>query len=71
MSQKTEVLDALRGGPVCSFSFYNDITLTHRLAARIYDLRADGHTLTATVCHVHDHDSRAVRYTLSEELVLF
>ena len=71
MSQTATVLQELQNGPVCSMSFYNDPDLTHRLAARIYDLRGMGHNIHAEPCTIHTHKSRAVRYYLVREGALF
>lgn len=63
-SQKSQVLAALHAGPVCSFTFYDNPKLTHRLAARIYDLRTDGLSVYTRPCAnpQHHHESRAVEY---------
>jgi hypothetical protein len=71
VSQKQEVLHRLKTGPVCSQSFYNDPHLTHRLAARIYDLEQDGIRVHREPCRVHSHSSNAVRYSLITEGSLF
>jgi hypothetical protein len=73
MTQKEAVLQALRMGPVCSFAFYESSRLTHRLGARIYDLRRDGHVITSRPCQMHDHESHAVVYELAEidQMALF
>jgi len=63
-TQTRQVLDALQRGPVCSFSFYDQATLTHRLAARIYDLKARGYHIQASACHRHNHGANAVEYRL-------
>jgi hypothetical protein len=67
MTQKEAVLEVLRMGPVCSFDFYGRLAgagVTHRLAARVYDLRSDGHEITSRRCTFHDHVSNAVLYEL-------
>ena len=64
MTQKEAVLEALRMGPVCSFRFYDHPGLTHRIAARIWDLRADGHDITGRRCTLHNHEANAVLYEL-------
>lgn len=51
MTQKESVLEALRMGPVCSFEFYQSAAMTHRLAARIFDLRRDGGDMTYRLYH--------------------
>jgi hypothetical protein len=72
MTQKEAVLQALKMGPVCSFAFYESSRLTHRLGARIYDLRRDGYEISSKPCRMHDHESYAVVYELAEtdQLVL-
>lgn len=65
-TQNHKVLEALYEGIVCSFTFYKDPALTHRLAARIYDLRKLGWTIDNRSCQnpYHDHQARAVEYEL-------
>lgn len=65
MTQKQALLEALRTGPVCSFRFYYDHPgLTHRMAARIFDLRAEGYQITSRACDRHHHEANAVLYEL-------
>lgn len=66
MNQKERVLSMLRAGPICSFEFYATAGLTHRLAARIYDLRTEGYEITARACTFHRHSANAVVYELVE-----
>lgn len=63
-SQADRLLDALRQGPVCSFRFYDHPGITHRVAARVHDLRKAGWRIDSTECDLHPHDARAVLYTL-------
>jgi hypothetical protein len=68
MSQKSELLAALRLGSVCSYVFYQQGNrMTHRLAARILDLKHDGYEITSRPCQnvEHGHVSRAVIYELA------
>lgn len=65
-TQKERLLDTLKLGPVCSFRFYDHPGLTHRIAARVWDLRQDGHIITSRACTLHDHESNAVLYELAE-----
>jgi hypothetical protein len=70
-TQKEAVLTRLRQGPLCSYTFYEDGTgyrITHRLAARIYDLKRAGWTITAAPCDLpdHHHQTNAVVYRLHE-----
>lgn len=64
-TQAWHALQALRQGPVCSFYFYWHQGLTHRLAARINDLRNMGWLIDSKTCTAHSHSSRAVEYRLS------
>lgn len=66
MTQKDRLLQALRLGPVCSFRFYDHPGLTHRIAARVWDLKQDGFQISARACTLHDHESNAVLYELAE-----
>lgn len=66
------VLVALeQGGWLCSHAFYLDhrrpgTGLTHRIAARILDLKKAGWPITTRQCQTHDHDSNATEYHLEE-----
>lgn len=71
MTQKEQLLWRLKGGPVCSQSFYTDSKLTHRLAAYVHALEKDGYRIVHEACTVHSHGSRAVRYSLAPEGALF
>lgn len=68
-SQAGIVLGALRKGKVCAFSFYYDAKLTHRLAARVFDLRKMGWEIETHPCtstdHQHDRPIQAVEYRLT------
>lgn len=66
MTQKDRLLATLKLGPVCSFYFYQHPGLTHRIAARVWDLRQDGHQITSRACTLHEHESSAVLYELAE-----
>jgi hypothetical protein len=57
----------LRMGPICSYEFYETEGITHRLAARVYDLNRAGHVITSRPCknQSHGHQSRAVLYELA------
>lgn len=66
MTQCETILAMLRMGPLCSYTFYKDSNgLTHRLAARIVDLKHQGHEITSRPCQLHRHESRAVVYELA------
>lgn len=72
MSQKAVVLYRLKEGPVCSFEFLRPGSgMTHRLAARIYDLKRDGHTITTRPCRHEWHRAPAVEYVLEMNGRLF
>lgn len=65
MTQKQTILEVLREGPLCSFTMFTDRRITHRLAARIHDLRRDGHAITTRPCDLgHKHSAPAVVYEL-------
>ena len=64
-TQTAAVLEALEQGPVCSFEFYQTSGLTHRVAARVLDLKRKGYAITSKACDLHTHTSRAVVYELS------
>lgn len=66
MTQKERLLSILRLGGVCSMTFYQHPSLTHRIAARVWDLRQDGHVITSRACTLHTHQSNAVLYELAE-----
>jgi len=72
MSQKAVLLYKLKQGPVCSLSFFQPGSgLTHRAAARVYDLRRDGYAISTRPCGKHDHRSPAVEYYLETNGRLF
>jgi Helix-turn-helix domain len=71
VSQKSVLLDRLQHGPVCSYVFYQENGMTHRLAARVWDLKADGYDITSRRCDLHSHESGAVLYELHENGTLF
>lgn len=64
MTQKQVLLEALQRGPVCSFRFYDHPGLTHRVAARILDLKHDGYQISSRPCDIHPHSSNAVLWEL-------
>jgi len=63
-TQAARLLEALETGPVCSFRFYDTPGITHRVAARVHDLRKAGWPVDAVPCGLHVHDAAAVMYTL-------
>lgn len=64
-SQSAKLLGALLNGPVCSQSFYAAHEMTHRMAARAYDLRTKwGWPVQSRKCQTHVHKSHAVEYFL-------
>jgi hypothetical protein len=67
MTQCEKVLALLKAGPLCSYAFYTTPGLTHRLGARIYDLRQQGHIISTAPCEnlAHNHESPAVVYQLA------
>ena len=70
-TQTAAVLEALEAGPVCSFEFYEKAGLTHRVAARVLDLKRKGYRITSKTCDVHTHKARAVLYELSPAKLSF
>ena len=68
-AQAKIVLSGLRfNGPLCSSLMYiNGNGITHRLAARILDLRRLGYPIETRTCQnpIHTHESRTVEYVLS------
>lgn len=72
MSQKNVLLMKLREGPVCSFDFYRlGSGLTHRMGARIYELRREGYAISTRPCHHDWHQAAAVEYVLEMNGKLF
>jgi hypothetical protein len=69
MTQAEHVLALLERGPVCSSAIYDRSAVTHRLAARVYDLRRAGHMIVSRPCSdaFHHHGrSRMVEYRLED-----
>jgi hypothetical protein len=62
MTQRDRVLRALRMGPVCGTDFLS--WHIPRYAARILELRREGHVITTRRCQHHAHDSRQTVYEL-------
>ena len=65
MSQKRRILAALKLGPVCGTDMLR--WRIPRYAARIYELRTEGHDIVSRPCRLHDHDSPQVVYELAEK----
>lgn len=63
-SQKQRILAALKLGPVCG----TDLLRWHmpRGAARIGELRKEGHQITTRPCRLHDHETAQVVYELAD-----
>jgi len=71
-TQKGHILFWLRRHPLCSSEIY--LTgITHRLAARIHDLRNDGWLIVSRRCEnpAHKHEAKLVEYVLADEGRLF
>jgi hypothetical protein len=64
MTQAERILSALRMGPVCGTEFL--AWHIPRYAARIHDLRRQGHQIETKPCRLHDHESAQVVYELAE-----
>lgn len=63
-SQKQRILNALKLGPVCGTQFLD--WHMPRYAARIYELRTEGHYITTRTCQLHRHESPQIVYELAE-----
>jgi hypothetical protein len=63
-SQKQRILGALKLGPVCGTTLLG--WSMPRYAARIYELRAEGHEITSRPCQLHHHESPQIVYELAE-----
>lgn len=63
-TQAARILNLLRERPVCQSEMYRTDGVTHRLAARIYDLRHLGWTIESETCRLHRHTSPVVVYRL-------
>jgi len=63
-TQKERILDSLRRGPVCGTELLR--RGMPRYAARIYELRADGHRIETARCLLHRHDSYQIMYRLEK-----
>ncbi len=68
-TQKATILRLLERGPVCSSLIYrpNPGRVTHRLAARIHEMRGDGLTIETRPCiqRWHGHKAGMVEYVLN------
>lgn len=62
LTQKERIMLLLRTGPVCG----TDLLKYHmpRYAARINELRNDGHTIARRRCERHQHSSTQYEYVL-------
>lgn len=65
MSQKQKILDTLKMGPVCGTRFL--AAYMPRYAARIHELRAEGHQIASEPCRMHDHETSQTVYRLETE----
>ena len=65
-SQKARILEWLKERPtgICSTDLLR--IRIPRGAARISELRADGHLISTEKCVVHRHRTRQIRYVLNE-----
>jgi len=66
-TQAHTILERLRRGPICSSEIYaQDSPITHRLAARVYDLRVKGWAIDTQNCEngEHHHVAPMVEYVL-------
>ncbi len=65
-TQSDRVLSILKGRPICQSEVYRTDGITHRLAARIYDLRLMGWDISTERCRLHVHDSDMALYRLAQ-----
>ena len=68
MTQKTRILAALKLGPVCGTQMLG--WHIPRYAARIYELRTEGHDIISRPCTLHAHESPQVVYEMVEKAQL-
>lgn len=62
MSQRDRILAALKLEPRCATDFFR--WGIPRAAARIHELRGEGHDIITKPCRLHHHDSPQVVYEL-------
>ncbi len=68
-TQKAKILNLFKYGPICSSLLFESrrLGVTHRLAARIHEMRADGLTIETRPCVnvYHGHKAGMVEYVLN------
>lgn len=64
MTQKQRILDALRLEPRCGTTFLE--MYMPRYAARIHELRNEGHQIISRPCKLHRHETQQTVYELVE-----
>lgn len=57
MTQKERILAALKLEPVCSLAPNDWVPAIRRTAARVNDLKHDGHEITTRPCKLHDYET--------------
>ena len=63
-TQRSRIMSWLEAGPVCGTTMLR--FHIPRYAARINELRRDGHTIITRPCTQHHHDTAQVEYVLLE-----
>ena len=63
-TQTHRILTILKMRPICQSEIYRANGLTHRLAARIHDLRNMGWNINSSSCTTHRHDTPMAEYRL-------
>lgn len=67
-TQKARLLETLLVAPICSYDFYENPNspITHRVAARVGEMRKMGFEISSVPCPVetHRHKTPAVEYAL-------
>jgi hypothetical protein len=69
MTQKDRILQALKLEPRCATTFLD--WRIGRPAARVLELRQEGHDIITRRCQLHHHDNPQVVYELVESAQLF
>lgn len=64
-TQKQRIMGALKMQPTCGTTFLS--WHMPRYAARIYELRTEGHDIISRPCKLHVHDSPQTVYELVEK----
>ncbi len=68
MTQKDRILGALQLEPRCATTFLD--WRIGRAAARVSELRQEGHEIITRPCRLHHHDNPQVVYELVDQMSL-